>query len=562
MGVTSLWSVLEPAFDKRVPIDKFIADFIDKHGRLPKLAVDGNLFTFLSKNREFQGIEKEEGVTITNFKSKIMNLIYSGAKVVVIFDGSLKPAKLRNGCGSSSAAEKTYSEYYELFKRTQFYSEGDDLIEKIKDMLVENKIPVLQAPAEGEATAAYLNYLNIVDFIITNDVDALIFKAKNVLLNYSKSIENKAASPSKKAGKYYVTPVSMAKIEEITLLNINRLIFLALLSGGDYSRGQTKIGIKHATSLALCGTKKSQFYTRNRLKIEKNSPINEIPPPDFAENLIKCFTDDYKELKDEKTRNENLSRFHHRLKDYVKRNNRDVFGNKVELYSTDDELFKEFNVLLYLFPLVIENFHFRFKDLDLNDVHIEKKDTEKNGLEVVKAVYVGSHNPKEFWSSLSFIKLQAPHLVVEFNNKLRKKNYGISEKSVEVMNKFTKQDSTSPIKSPDGSLKTRSRSRSRSNSKTSLRKPQKRKASPSKSPQKSKKVNENGQRSIQAFFKNSSIVKSTTPTDDNPFLNKPDLKFNNNSFMEKLSDINEASKEVITVDDQSETSKEVIIIHD
>lgn len=41
---------------------------------------------------------------------------------------------------------------------------------------------VLQAPGEAEAELGYLNYVGLLDAVITEDVDSLLFKANTVLV--------------------------------------------------------------------------------------------------------------------------------------------------------------------------------------------------------------------------------------------------------------------------------------------------------------------------------------------------------------------------------------------
>ena len=129
-------------------------------------------------------------------------------------------------------------------------------MEQLKIELSNNKIEYVQAPGEGEAQCAYLQKLGIVDYVISQDVDALVFGARRVLRNFSRFAEDIGKSPPKSSditarSSYYVTPVDMNKVEQ-TGLTTSRLVFLASLRG-DYSVGAKKMGIVNAKNLALSG---------------------------------------------------------------------------------------------------------------------------------------------------------------------------------------------------------------------------------------------------------------------------------------------------------------------
>ena len=110
--------------------------------------------------------------------------------------------------------------------------------------------------------------LGIVDYVISQDVDALVFGARRVLRNFSRFAEDIGKSPPKSSditarSSYYVTPVDMDKVEQETGLTTSRLVFLASLRGGDYSVG-AKNGDCQCQNLALSGTSKSMYYTENK----------------------------------------------------------------------------------------------------------------------------------------------------------------------------------------------------------------------------------------------------------------------------------------------------------
>ncbi|KAI5967626.1 hypothetical protein CANMA_002806 [Candida margitis] len=359
MGIPELWDVLRPGFDQRITLDELVEQYIRKLGRPPRVAIDAYMFIFQSDHSSISTEDKDR-ILIQNFMSKILALIGLNISVIVVFDGILKPDK--TGTGEASDYEK---ELDKLQLMTDF-SDQNPFVEQLKDVLSVNKIEYLQAVGEAEAQCAYIQKLGIVDFVISNDVDSLVFGATKVLRNYSRFFEDVGPSPTKKAAtlkrKYYVTPVNMKRVEDITGLSRARLVFLASLRGGDYSSGIKKMGITNAKNLALSGTLSGKFYNRSLTKQELKEARNDKliatePPPDFAEELENCFVEKdiastcpWEARKDKQTRQVLFSKLLENLNESLQVSNRDIFGRGVTI--TERFAFDEYFVLLYFFPLV------------------------------------------------------------------------------------------------------------------------------------------------------------------------------------------------------------------
>ena len=359
MGIPELWEVLRPAFDARITIDELVDQYITKFGRPPRVAIDAYIFIFHADHSSIPENDKETILT-QNFMSKILALVGLNISVMVVFDGILKPDK--SGAGKPLDHEKEL----EKLHRTENFSEPKEFIQHLKDVLKLNSIEFVQATGEAEAQCAYLQKLGIVDFVITNDVDSLVFGATQVLRNYSRFVEDIGHSPTKKLAtlkqKYYVTPVNMSKVEEITGLTRSRLVFLATLRGGDYSSGVKKMGIKNATNLALSGTLFGKFYNRSLTKQElqeakRGDLTPSEPPPDFSEELEACFVKKgvnsvfpWDAKKDKQERETLFSDLLEKLNELLRGSNRDIFGRGFAV--TERFEFDEYFVLLYFFPLV------------------------------------------------------------------------------------------------------------------------------------------------------------------------------------------------------------------
>lgn len=362
MGIPELWDVLRPGFDKRISLEELVDQYIKKLGRPPRVAIDAYMFIFHSDHSSICTDDKTR-VLIQNFMSKILALIGLNISVIVVFDGVSKPDKTRTGKALD------YEEELEKFQHMVYFSEQNEFVEQLKDSLKVNKIEYLQAAGEAEAQCAYIQKLGIVDFVITNDVDSLVFGATQVLRNYSRFVEDIGQSPSKHLAplkqRYYVTPVNMKRIEETTGLTRTRLVFLASLRGGDYSSGVKRMGITNAKNLALSGTLFGKFYNRSLTKQELKEAkgvdlVPTEPPPDFAEELEVCFVKKdvvsihpWNARKDKQTRELLFSRLLKSLNESLYISNRDIFGRGVTI--TERFVFDEYYVLLYFFPFVQTN---------------------------------------------------------------------------------------------------------------------------------------------------------------------------------------------------------------
>jgi Holliday junction resolvase YEN1 len=112
------------------------------------------------------------------------------------------------------------------------------------------KFPRHDAPGEAEAECARLQRAGIVDAVMSNDVDALMFGSKLTVMNFSKE------SGSKGSAATHVTCYEMDNLNSSSCSRLDRagMILFAMLSGGDYlPSGVTKCGSKLAGEIARAG---------------------------------------------------------------------------------------------------------------------------------------------------------------------------------------------------------------------------------------------------------------------------------------------------------------------
>lgn len=146
-----------------------------------------------------------------------------------IYDGPNKPTFKRNrtvnGTHQSSATNRLSKKLLQLFR-----------------------FPYLTAPGEAEAECAVLQKENIVDAIMSEDVDTLMFGAKTVLKDWSSEGNRGNKSPT------HVSVLDADKIRNSSGLDPYGMILVALLSGGDYdTNGIDGFGPGLACEIAKAG---------------------------------------------------------------------------------------------------------------------------------------------------------------------------------------------------------------------------------------------------------------------------------------------------------------------
>ena len=123
---------------------------------------------------------------------------------------------------------------------------NEDIINDVKKLLELLGIQYVQAPAEGEATAAYMNNIGMVDYAVSQDYDSLLFGAKRLCRNLT--VSGKRRIP--RTNRFIAVEPEIIELKEFLRLNeINReqLVDIAILIGTDYNpNGFTRIGPKTA----------------------------------------------------------------------------------------------------------------------------------------------------------------------------------------------------------------------------------------------------------------------------------------------------------------------------
>jgi Holliday junction resolvase YEN1 len=124
------------------------------------------------------------------------------------------------------------------------------IIRRSKDLIERFKFPWHQAPGEAEAECARLQQAGIVDAVMSNDVDALMFGSSMTIMNFSKESGSGTSSAT------HVTCYAMGQDGHPSNIPLDRpgMILFAMLSGGDYlPSGVEGCGSKLAAQIAKAG---------------------------------------------------------------------------------------------------------------------------------------------------------------------------------------------------------------------------------------------------------------------------------------------------------------------
>ncbi len=193
MTVSSLWTALDEAgCGSPVSINDF-----DLRGRARGGGNQEEKQTILAVDLSIWICEGISSTVLSTFHSDpALHLVYQrttkllklGLGLVFVVEGQRRVFVPTTTTSSSSSS--AFQQTHELKSRrsgSQFW----DASKRCESMLQSLGVPVVRAEAEGEALCALLNSSGLVDGVISNDGDCLLFGAKTVYTNFSlESLEN------------------------------------------------------------------------------------------------------------------------------------------------------------------------------------------------------------------------------------------------------------------------------------------------------------------------------------------------------------------------------------
>ncbi len=263
--------------------------------RRRKIAFDAfnTIYQFLSIIRQPDGTPLQDSTgRLTSHLSgiiyRVTRLLEQQIQVAFVFDGTppeLKSDTIAERIKVREQAQVSYEEAlkegdweraYSFAQRTSRLTH--ELVEESKILLELLGIPVVQAPSEGEAQAAWMAKQHIVDYCGSQDYDSLLFGAPYLVRNITISGRRKLP----RRNKYVLVQPELIELENVLEeLGVTReqLIDMAILIGTDYNPGGVK-GIGPKKSLRL-------IKEHGSLEVLVEKEIVEIP--DRWENIRELF---------------------------------------------------------------------------------------------------------------------------------------------------------------------------------------------------------------------------------------------------------------------------------
>ena len=219
-----------------------------------------------------------------------INLLAEGIKLVYVFDGISSPLKT-NEIQRRHQIKELATEKYEKalvqgkLEEARKYSQAtsvltNKMIEESKRLLSLLGIPTIQAPSEGEATAANLTNTDLVHICASQDYDSILFGARRLVRNIT--ISGKRKVPNRNA--YIDVPLEIFHLEDIldlTKLTNEQLIDVGILIGTDYNSGGIP-GIGPKTALKLI-----QKYSKLENIDQLQEPLSNVPYEEIRELFLK-----------------------------------------------------------------------------------------------------------------------------------------------------------------------------------------------------------------------------------------------------------------------------------
>ena len=293
------------------------------------------LYQFLSNIRQRDGsllTDSKGNVTshLVGILARISNLTQLNIRLAFVFDGEppklkhltlerRKEIKIEAQKNFEKAQEKADLELMRKYAaRTSRLTE--EMITEAKNLIEAFGLLVVEAPTEAEAQASLIVKNGDAFALATNDADALLFEAPQVVRNLNMAGKKKKTN---KLSYETINPDLINLEENLRHLGINQdqLIVLAMLICTDYNSGGIK-GIGPKTALRLVKEHKTDFERLfNEVKwneffdypwqevfdLIKNMPVNEnyhLKWKDVDEEKIMKLLVDRHDFSEERVRNQ------------------------------------------------------------------------------------------------------------------------------------------------------------------------------------------------------------------------------------------------------------------
>ncbi|KAI0137436.1 hypothetical protein BJ170DRAFT_678283 [Xylariales sp. AK1849] len=225
MGIKGIYKEIGPG--KRISLTKLAVDKLEQSGRPLRLAIDISIWQF-----QVQAARGGSNPAVRTLFYRLLRLLSLSIQPIFVFDGPNKP----------------------VFKRNKRSGRGDGVATSMAKRLIRLfGFLAHDAPGEAEAECALLQQNGIVDAVLSEDVDTIMFGCTKTMRNWSSEGTKGSKAP---------THISMYDTAELRQgesgLDREGLVLVALMSGGDYlPEGIPGAGVKLACEAARGGFGKS-----------------------------------------------------------------------------------------------------------------------------------------------------------------------------------------------------------------------------------------------------------------------------------------------------------------
>ena len=210
---------------QRIAVSKLAAEHYIQHSRPFRLAIDISIWLF-----QIQSGKGGTNPALRTFYYRLLRLLSLNIHPLFVFDGPNKPTWKRNKkVGGPNVRVSSVPEFL------------------AKQLLKHFGFPLHYAPGEAEAECALLQREGIVDAVLSEDVDTLMFGSGMTLRSWT---------PEQKSSKTptHVNVYRADATKETSGLDRNGMILVAMMSGGDYiTEGIPGCGPKLACEAARAG---------------------------------------------------------------------------------------------------------------------------------------------------------------------------------------------------------------------------------------------------------------------------------------------------------------------
>ena len=273
-------------------------------GKIIAIDAMNMLYQFVTTIRQHDGTplkDSKGNITshLTGLFARCTRLMEKGLKLVFVFDGEMPPLKklererrlkLKEEAAASYAEAESSNNLEEMRKfAARSARVTTEMIEESKELLTALGIPVVQAPSEGEAQAAYMVAKGDCDYVASQDFDCLIYGAPRVVRNLSLSQKRKKVN----ALTYKTILPEIVTLDDTLRglgLNLDQLRSLSIIIGTDFNIGGVKgLGPKKGLNIV------KEFKTPEAIFSNINfSDSSEVPWEDIYKTISDMpHKDDY-----------------------------------------------------------------------------------------------------------------------------------------------------------------------------------------------------------------------------------------------------------------------------